>query len=100
MHYDVGTHMRHDCFRGKGPVSFYVYEWIWRDKTIYVGRGGSNENKRYEMFFRSKKYGTHERHSFIFENKAELKCRFAVTDVSLDAAKEAEALLVAHWLPK
>jgi hypothetical protein len=39
MAYDIGAHMRPDCFRSKGPLHYYVYEWMLRGETKYVGRG-------------------------------------------------------------
>ena len=94
MAYDVGAHMRPECFRGKGPLHYYVYEWLLQNETKYVGRGVGD---RYTKFYTSRKYGGPERHKFVLENKDELTCRFAVTDISLDAAKEADALLIAKW---
>ena len=89
MAYDVVLDMRPACFRSKGTLRCYVYEWMLNDVTVYVGRG---VGKRYEMFYISRKYGTPERHKFVLDNKDALSCRFAVADVALDAAKEAEAL--------
>jgi hypothetical protein len=48
------------------------------------------------MFYVSRKFGAPERHKFI-RDKHQLTCRFAVADIPLNAAKEAEALLSGHW---
>jgi hypothetical protein len=94
MFFDLASHMRSDCFRGKGPLRYYVYEWTCGDSTVYVGRGCDG---RWDKFYTTKKYGDEERHKFVRDRKLELKCSFAVVDVPLCAAKEAEAVLIGHW---
>ena len=94
MSYDLASDMRADCFRGKGPLRHYVYEWICRDTTVYVGRG---VDERYDKFYTTKKYGDKERHDFVLAHKDELTCRYAVSYAAHDAAREAEALLIGHW---
>jgi hypothetical protein len=84
MSYDVASQMRADCFRSMGPLRHYVYEWTWRDTSVYVGRGVDG---RCDKFYTTRIGGDKERHAFVLAHKHELTCRYAVADVAPDAAR-------------